>query len=210
MRQKGRIATWKDDRGFGFVSPDAGGDQVFLHITAFSKRGRRPDVDDVVTFEVGTDAEGRPQAKNVAFVGGSLRLSAPLAAKNIPLTIGTVFLVLLLVGALLGKLPWLLVAIYSGASLFTFCMYAIDKSAAQSGMWRTPESTLQLWGLLGGWPGAAAAQTILRHKSKKLSFRIVFWIMVMINCSALGWLLLFPEGQALLSSAVRFFDSIAP
>ena len=42
--------------------------------------------------------------------------------------------------------------------------------------------------LLGGWPGALVAQQVLRHKSSKQSFRIVFWITVTINCGALAWI----------------------
>ncbi|MDJ1170725.1 cold shock domain-containing protein [Roseofilum sp. BLCC_M154] len=30
---KGQLATWKDDRGFGFIQPDNGGKEVFLHIS---------------------------------------------------------------------------------------------------------------------------------------------------------------------------------
>jgi hypothetical protein len=41
---------------------------------------------------------------------------------------------------------------------------------------------------MGGWPGALVAQETLRHKSKKASFRIVFWATVLINCAGLAWL----------------------
>jgi uncharacterized membrane protein YsdA (DUF1294 family) len=43
--------------------------------------------------------------------------------------------------------------------------------------------------LLGGWPGALLAQKLLRHKSKKQSFQVVFWATVLLNCGVLGWLL---------------------
>ena len=54
---------------------------------------------------------------------------------------------------------------------------------------RTPESTLHLFGLLGGWPGALAAQRLFRHKSSKASFQATYWITVVLNCAALAWLL---------------------
>lgn len=73
---------------------------------------------------------------------------------------------------------------YLGASVVCFAVYALDKSAAQRGAWRTPESTLHLFGLVGGWPGAIVAQQTLRHKSKKTSFRIVFWMTVLLNVAA--------------------------
>ena len=56
------------------------------------------------------------------------------------------------------------------------------------GSWRTPESTLHLFSLAGGWPGAALAQQFLRHKSAKKAFRQVFWVTVILNLGSLIWL----------------------
>ncbi|HJV67205.1 MAG TPA: DUF1294 domain-containing protein [Geomonas sp.] len=90
--------------------------------------------------------------------------------------------------------PGLLIAavgsVYLLASLVTFLTYALDKSAARNGRWRTRESTLHLLSLVGGWPGALLAQNMLHHKSNKRSFRAVFWMTVGLNCFALCWLLL--------------------
>ena len=61
------------------------------------------------------------------------------------------------------------------------------KVQLNGGKWRTAESTLHILSLLGGWPGAALAQSFLRHKSKKLSFRVTYWITVIVNCGALYW-----------------------
>jgi len=83
-------------------------------------------------------------------------------------------------------------------------VYALDKSAAKKGAWRTQESTLHLLSLAGGWPGALIAQQKLRHKSKKQSFRFVFWVTVIMNCSAFFWLFT-PTGAATLG---LFFSSI--
>ena len=204
MRQQGRIVTWKDEKGFGFIIPDAGGEQVFVHIKAFTNRNRRPVENDVVTYELGTDTTGRTRAKNTEFVDDTVAWSAAFKRRSLPLTVGTVFLFLLAIGAIIGKVPWPVVAFYAGISVIAFCFYAVDKSAAQNGQWRTPESTLHCLGLLGGWPGAAAGQTILRHKSKKLSFRITYWITVLLNCTVLAWLLFFPEGNAVLDSILEF------
>ena len=84
---------------------------------------------------------------------------------------------------------YLVLFTYLGASILTFLTYMFDKSAARSNQWRTPERTLHLLGLIGGWPGALIAQKLLRHKTKKLSFRVVFWTTVLLNCSGLVWLL---------------------
>jgi uncharacterized membrane protein YsdA (DUF1294 family) len=73
-------------------------------------------------------------------------------------------------------------------SLLTFVMYYRDKNAAVRGDQRTPENTLHLLALLGGWPGAFLAQRIFRHKSSKAGFQIIFWLTVCVNVSVTGWL----------------------
>ena len=59
------------------------------------------------------------------------------------------------------KLPLLILGIYLGTSCVAFLAYCIDKTAAQNDRWRTRESTLHLFGLIGGWPGALVAQRML-------------------------------------------------
>jgi uncharacterized membrane protein YsdA (DUF1294 family) len=108
-----------------------------------------------------------------------------------------VFLALLV---LIGRLPLTLISVYLAASTITFIAYAIDKSAAQNNRWRTKESTLHLFGLAGGWPGALLAQKTLRHKSKKDEFQTVFWATVIANCFSLGWLLTTKSGSTFLNS----------
>lgn len=102
---------------------------------------------------------------------------------------------------MIGKLPFVIAGFYLAASVVAFVMYAFDKSAAKNNRWRTPENTLHFFGLIGGWPGALVAQRLLRHKSKKASFQFVFWITVVFNCAALGWLLM-SEGAETLRAVV--------
>jgi len=84
---------------------------------------------------------------------------------------------------------WALVpTAYAAMSFATFIVYAMDKRAARRGAWRTPESTLHLLELFCGWPGAWLAQKVLRHKSVKTSFRIVFFMAVALNLAGLGFL----------------------
>ena len=35
--------------------------------------------------------------------------------------------------------------------------------------------------ILGGWPGALLAQQLLRHKTKKTSYQVVFWLIVLMH-----------------------------
>lgn len=189
MRYQGKITNWKDDQGFGFVTPNGGGERVFVHIKAFSRRSRRPIEGDLITYELGTDESRRIQANNIIFVGEQSTATARHKDGQFDTIFAILFCSVLIFVALTGRLPSIVLGVYLALSVLTFLVYAIDKSAARNNRWRTKESTLHLFSMVGGWPGALLAQKILRHKSKKEEFRTVFWVTVLINCFALGWLL---------------------
>lgn len=78
---KGKIISWKDDKGFGFISPEGKSEQVFFHISSVKKVTRKPEVGDVVIFEVSKDTQGRLKATHVLLEGVSLASSG--ASKKI-------------------------------------------------------------------------------------------------------------------------------
>ncbi len=199
MRCHGKITNWNDERGFGFITPSDGGRRVFVHIKSFSNRQRRPTGNELVIYELTADSQGRLQGKDVAFVGDRAPAAHSFRSGTFSLTLSALFLGFLSLTVLTGKLPFAIFALDLCASASAFLAYARDKSAARNDRWRTPESTLHIFGLIGGWPGALVAQGLLHHKSKKQSFQIVFWVTVIANCSVLIWLLS-PSG----SSALRY------
>jgi len=66
-------------------------------------------------------------------------------------------------------------------SLVCFIAYGLDKRQAANGGRRVSERTLHLMAFLGGWPGALIGQRQFRHKTQKVPFRVVFWIVVVLH-----------------------------
>ena len=48
MKLQGKILNWNDDKGFGFVEPNGGGQRAFVHIKAFKNNARRPVNGDII------------------------------------------------------------------------------------------------------------------------------------------------------------------
>ncbi len=85
---------------------------------------------------------------------------------------------------------WLLL-VYPLVSLISFLQYWQDKAHALRGRWRTPENVLHVTELLGGWPGGLVAQQCFRHKTRKVSYQLVFWAIIALHQALwIDWLLL--------------------
>lgn len=188
MRQEGAITHWNDERGFGFITPVAGGSNVFVHVSELPP-GARPAVGTAVTFLSGRDDRQRLRATKVQYAGAAegrrkrVGRGVPAAA-----VVSLTFLAVIGVLAAVRVLPAVAVAILVLMSLIAFVLYRADKAAAIQGTWRTPESTLQVVSVLGGWPGALIAQRVYRHKTRKQPFQTVFWLTVVANCALLAWM----------------------
>ncbi len=189
MRLKGKLIKWDDEKAFGFIVPNGGGEHVFIHKSAFSNRQRTPQIKDIITFSITKDKQGRYCADEATFSGEKLKKKQAKNVSKFSIYLSVIFLVLMMAALVIGRMPINLVLLYLGGSTLTFILYAYDKSKAKRGAWRTPESTLHLFALAGGWPGAAIAQQTLRHKSQKKEFRFVFWLTVIANFCALAWLM---------------------
>jgi len=181
---RGRLTTWNDGRGFGFISPDDGGERVFVHISGFERGIGRPAPGTVVDYRVAQAADGRMRA--VGVTGPRVvRRSRSKGGALLPTLV--VFGAIAAIGWLMlnwGLSGWIPVA-YAAVSWVTFFVYYFDKRAARTGGWRISENTLLLLGLIGGWPGAVLAQQSLRHKNAKPSFQGAFWATVLVNIGGL-------------------------
>jgi uncharacterized membrane protein YsdA (DUF1294 family)/cold shock CspA family protein len=198
MRFEGILKSWNDDRGFGFIEPVQGGQEIFVHINAFQTRSARPQVNEPVSFEVEIGPQGKKRAKNVQHIRArqskqSSRRQGPAQWGVATLLALPVFLLAYLAMLVVWRPPLWFAGVYAAMSVVTFIAYAVDKTAAIRNTSRTPEATLHLYALLGGWPGALLAQQLFRHKTTKAEFRAAFWATVVINsigfvvlCSPLG------------------------
>ena len=190
MRLKGVINSWNDERGFGFIQPAQGGQDIFFHITAFTYRVDRPQVNQRVSFEVELGPQGKMRARNVELIRFAPYKAKQALRKPRPqsgaatLYVIPAFLVVYLAVSVFWKTPIWFAILYVVASAITFVVYAHDKSCAQRGARRTQEITLHILSIAGGWPGALLAQQRLRHKSVKAEFRSFFWGTVAFNVGA--------------------------
>ncbi|MGE0387519.1 MAG: cold shock domain-containing protein [Gammaproteobacteria bacterium] len=111
---KGVIATWKQDKGFGFIRPEGGGTDVFVHIRDFGNISRAPRVGDVVSFQPMKGEDGRSRAADV-HIDGLPRIPATKPpVRGIPVTrrrrgrasigfVPVLLLALVVVGALFNR-----------------------------------------------------------------------------------------------------------
>ncbi|MBX3638291.1 MAG: cold shock and DUF1294 domain-containing protein [Rubrivivax sp.] len=203
MRFDGTIRSWNDERGFGFIAPAQGGDEIFVHVKAFRVRNGRPQAGQRVSFEVEPGPQGRKRAKDVEAVREQRpsrrppgrRAESPAAWGTATLFAIPAFLLVCVVVGVVWRPPLAFAAVYLAASALAFGAYALDKWAAARGAWRTSEGTLHAIALAGGWPGALLAQQLLRHKSSKAAFRSTFWGTVVLNVAAFVLLSVLASGR---------------
>ncbi|MEH8019085.1 cold shock domain-containing protein [Rheinheimera muenzenbergensis] len=211
MQLSGTVVSWHDDKGFGFVKCDQSQQQLFFHIRDQAGGNARPEPGDRLHFTQGSDKRGRPIASQWRFSDNdkaSSNTPAPAShssaatinqASQFSLLFRLSFLAAVVLALLFGKLPYVLPLLYIEASLMTYWLYKTDKEAAiaRHGN-RLAEESLQLFALIGGWPGAYIAQQQLAHKRSKLSFRREFGFVILGNALLVSWLLS-PWGQAFLA-----------
>jgi uncharacterized membrane protein YsdA (DUF1294 family)/cold shock CspA family protein len=179
MRFDGLVKNWNDDRGFGFIEPKQGGQELFVHIKAFPYSFGRPTVGAKVTFEVELGGDGKKRAIKVQPAASAQKSDKKWETPSVVALL--VFVVSYLISTLMWNLPWQVGAAYVVMSLICAGFYWHDKVSARLREWRTSEAALFMLGVFCGWPGAIVAQQVLRHKTSKKSFRVMHWTSAVMN-----------------------------
>ena len=181
-RHEGKLASWNRERGFGFIAPQDGGAQVFIHVRAFPYGMDIPPIGSRLSYEVEVTADGKTRSRYVRVEGPPVvRSRRAMRASILSFVPIPLFIVIYIIDAIFWYPPYWVLFVYLGTSLLCIAIYAADKSAAAQGRWRVSESALLLLGIAGGWPGAIIAQQLLRHKTKKRSFQEAFAGSIIVN-----------------------------
>ena len=62
----GTVKFFNNDKGFGFIAPETGGDDAFVHISAVERAGMATlDKDQRISYELETDRRGKTSAINL-------------------------------------------------------------------------------------------------------------------------------------------------
>lgn len=202
MRFAGRISDWNDERGYGFVVPNGGGERAFVHVKEFHRGSRRPVDGDLISYLPETDSRGRLQAREIKHSGRKIQPQrqasrAPRAAIGIGVLASVIGI------GVIGVIPAAMAVGYLALSVASYVMYFLDKTAAKKDARRIPEKNLHVVDLLGGWPGALIAQQQFRHKTIKQPFQFIFWTTVVVNLVGAWWLVSSGEAFRLAQSLGR-------
>ncbi len=87
---QGILKTWKDDRGFGFIKPDDGSDDIFIHISALKGFVRRPYRGDVIYYEVEQTEDGKSKAVNARIEGVEIHAEESVSKLGIWVSIAVI------------------------------------------------------------------------------------------------------------------------
>ena len=213
-REKGILEDWHDARGFGFIRRPDGAGKLYVHMKAIGKSNERPKAGDILSYEVGTGANGRPAAINVQILPPTkpapLPEAPPQAASQpraatpgpdptprhepkaglvrISMRTAAAATIIVLLGndIMLDRFPVWVGLLYIIGGLVSWLFYQADKRAAERRQWREPERLLHLADLAFGIVGGLLAQHVLRHKTYKPGFVMVTALITALHVLTLG------------------------
>lgn len=196
MKKKGKIHHWNTSRGMGSIRSPQTGYDILFRLKDY-RGSAAPREGETVWFDEVTSVHTKPRAIAVSTVSANADVHSHRPRHYIGRKSNArTFMMLVFLWVVLGvwgvwsyRLSIWLVASVLAVNLLTLLAYAIGPQAAHGRGRRIPEPVLHLLSLLGGWPGAGLAQTILRYRSHKPSFAVWYWGTVGLHLALLlGWL----------------------
>ncbi len=179
----GFTVHFNSKKGYGFIRSEGLDHDLFVHITDI--KGHQPLVaGQPVSFSIQPSPKGD---KAVHVIPGSV----PIKPFNLYLTISLI-LSFITFGMLTFHYQWgWMISYLISVNVTVGIGIAYDKLAARLNILRVPEFLLLLYTLLGGTPFAYLFQQVFRHKTIKKSYRLSFWIIIILQCIILAlWIYL--------------------
>lgn len=202
-RYEGRLVSWDDARGFGFIEAGGFAQPVFVHAKFLRQRHPRPEAGDRLSFAKGVGRDGGPAAVDVEIVGAPTPPKTPPRRGMLDIS-RLAAAVAILVGAglayALGRAPVWFPGVYFAMTLGSGLAYWLDKVFAREQRPRVRESMLHFSDALFGIAGGLFAQHVFRHKTRKRGFiamtRLIFVAHATLIALVLGGLVDLPRGPA--------------
>ncbi len=82
MMETGRLVRWNSSKGFGFIEPDEGGKDVFIHISTLKHMARKPIQGDQIAYIVAQQADGKIKAIEANIEGVAVKSGSTSTAQN--------------------------------------------------------------------------------------------------------------------------------
>ena len=83
MRYQGKLKKWNAERGFGFIVANDGGQDIFVHVSAFPRDGMQPTEGEPLSFEIEPHRDGKKKAVRLSRPGAQppVRAHSPAYAR---------------------------------------------------------------------------------------------------------------------------------
>ena len=171
---RGIVVKFDNVKGYGFIKYTKGeGKDAFVHISNVEGK-EELKLGQKVKFDIDYTNKG-PVALKV--IPGKL-YTPPYAFFSL---LAIIFIAsIVAIFSIYFHISWA-ISYLSAINIITFCFYCYDKFASIKEFFRIPEVILHSLALFGGSPSAALSQYILRHKTVKKSFVIVFYLILIIQ-----------------------------
>lgn len=200
--QAGRIVEWNDARGYGFIAPEAGGADVFVHVSVF--RTGRPRQGDRILYNPGIGRDGRPAARRARLERDATEATPDYFDRHaMRVWAAAALMIGVLATVVMDRVPVWMLAPYAIGGLASFALYGIDKQAARRGEWRVSEATLHGLDAAFGIIGGLLAQLIFRRKTSKPEFTAITGGIAILHAIGLAGFL---SGAIAPSDVVAFPD----